>query len=270
MAWTNTHLKWLIDSGEQIRLPCGKRVPVFTFNPITTDAAIMSEWATHFRNHYCSDDEIDLLKSPEISRSQYLLEQKFPDKVAPGPSTKSGDFTEILIADYLQFIQDYYVPRTRYDRKTIGNESTKGSDVLAFKGFVDDPKPSDELLIYEVKAMLSEGKPVTRLQDAIEHSAKDEVRISESLNAAKQRLFDRRDFERVRFITRFQESIAKPYKTNFGAAAIVTSTRYCAETLAIADTSIHPHQDNLQLIVIHGHQLMDLTNKLYEKAANEA
>lgn len=270
MPWTSKHLQWLEDTGEKIKISCGKYVSVYKFSPVATDSETMIAWAKHFRNHYCSDDEIDILKPSEMTKTDYLLQQKFPTKVAPGPSTKAGDFTEILVADYLQFLNDYYVPRTRYDRKTIGNESTKGSDVLAFKGELDNPKSSDELLIYEVKATLSEGRPQNRLQEAIEHSAKDEFRISESLNAAKQRLFDKRDLERVRYISRFQESLKNPYKTNYGAAAIITSTRYCAETIAESNSKTHPHQGNLELIVIHGQQFMNIANSLYEKAANEA
>ena len=270
MPWTNHHLKWLEDTGEIITTACGKNVPIYTFNPIATDKVTMSAWAKHFRNHYCSDVEIDLLRPPEMSKTDYLLTQKFPNKQAPGPSTKAGDFTEILVADYLHFLNNYYVPRTRYDRKTIGNESTKGSDVLAFKGELDNPKKTDELLVYEVKATLSEGKPENRLQEAIDHSAKDEFRISESLNAAKQRLYDQRDFDRVRYISRFQNSLKKPYKTNYGAAAIVTSSRFCKTALAQSNSSAHPHKKNLELIVIHGEQFMAVANSLYERAANEA
>lgn len=270
MLWKSKCPEWLEDTGLEVEIVCGKKVPVYKFTQDVTDVKTLSAWAKHFRNHYCSDDEIDLLKPPDISRKDYLLGHKFPTKVAPGPSTKSGDFAEILVADFLEFLNGYYVPRTRYDRKTIRNESTKGSDVLAFKGELDKPKSSDELLIYEVKASFSEGKPNNRLQDAITDSVKDEFRVSESLNAVKQRLLDKRDFERVRYVSRFQENLKKPYKTNFGAAAILTETRYCANAIAEADSSIHPHKDDLEMIVIYGQQLMDLVNKLYETAANEA
>ena len=181
MPWTNEHLQWLVETDEEIVTECGKQARVFRFDHDITNDEVMTNWAKHFRNHYCSDDQIDLLKAPGQSRSDFLLQMKFPNRsVAPGPSIRAGDFAEILVADYLTYLHDYWVPRTRYDRKGVPNESTKGSDVLAFK--YDENNPStDELLIYEVKAKLSNGvKPM--LQEAITHSAKDEFRIGESLH----------------------------------------------------------------------------------------
>ena len=117
---------------------------------------------------------------------------KFPDKAkAPGPSIRAGDFAEILVADYLTYLQGYTVPRTRYDRKGVPNESTKGPDVLAFKTQEDNPS-NDELLVYEVKAKLS-ATPKPMLQEAIDHSGKDYLRLGESLNGIKQRMLDRND-----------------------------------------------------------------------------
>ena len=129
MSWTDQHMKWLQDTGSTIKTACGKIVNIFEFRHDVSDTRIMSAWARHFRNHYCVDDELEILKPDEMTTSEYLLELKFPHiSEKPGPSIRAGDFAEILVADYLQFFRDYYVPRTRYDRKFIGNESSKGSD----------------------------------------------------------------------------------------------------------------------------------------------
>ena len=134
MPWTSDHLNWLVDTGEVITTTCGKQAKVFRFDHDVNDQEVMGKWAKHFRNHYCSDAHIDMLKSPGQSNADYLLSMKFPDQSkAPGPSIRAGDFAEILVADYLTYRQGYTVPRTRYDRKGVPNESTKGSDVLAFK-----------------------------------------------------------------------------------------------------------------------------------------
>lgn len=111
MPWTEEHLQWLHDTGEEIVTACGKTAPVLEFRYDMADGDVMSLWATHFRNHYCFDDDLPVIKSPEQSN-----------------------------ADYLEFFRHYYVPRTRYDRKVIGNESTKGSDVIAFKQEGDEPR----------------------------------------------------------------------------------------------------------------------------------
>ena len=129
MPWTSKHLEWLKDTGNTIKTSCGKDVPVYEFRHDLSDENVMSAWARHFRNHYCLDIELEALKPDDMANSDFLLELKFPHaSKSPGPSIRAGDFAEILVADYLQFLRAYYVPRTRYDRKIIGNESSKGFD----------------------------------------------------------------------------------------------------------------------------------------------
>lgn len=271
MPWTNEHLTWLRDTGETIAISTGENVPVYEFAYDVANEAIMSHWARHFRNHYCSDAEIEILKPEGMTNSEYLLSLKFPDN-SPGlgPSTRSGDFAEILVADYLTFLHDYYVPRTRYDRKMIGNESSKGSDVLGFKQKSETPSSKDELIIYEVKARLSENSASNTLQTAIDDSSKDEARLAESLNGAKQRLYDRKDFAGMEIISRFQKNVDHPYKTKFGAAAVLTDSSCCVHTLAKSSAQEHSSRTQLEMLVIRGPELMSLVHSLYERAANEA
>lgn len=271
MSWTKEHIQWLHDTGEVICISTGDNVPVFEFAYDVANEEAMSHWARHFRNHYCADDAIEILKPPGMTKKDYLLNLKFPNKTkSPGPSIRAGDFAEILVADYLVFLHDYYVPRTRYDRKIIGNESSKGSDVLGFKQKNKNPSSKDELLIYEVKARLSENSAKNTLQTAIDDSSKDEARLAESLNGAKQRLYDQRDVAGMGIISRFQKNVDHPYKTKFGAAAVLTDSSCCVETLAEASTKEHSSPTQLEMIVIRGPVLMSLVHDLYERAANEA
>jgi hypothetical protein len=271
MHWTNEHLEWLHDTGEVIAISTGESVPVYEFSYDIDNDEVMSHWARHFRNHYCADAEIEILKPVGMSNSEYLLNLKFPHQsVGFGPRIRSGDFAEILVADYLAFVQEYYVPRTRYDRKIIGNESSKGSDVLGFKQKNIKPSNKDELIVYEVKARLSENNANNTLQTAIDDSSKDEVRLAESLNGAKQRLFDQKDFAGMGIISRFQQNVDHPYKTKFGAAALLSDSSCCVETLAKASTEEHSSRKQLEMIVIRGPALMTLVHSLYERAANEA
>lgn len=269
MPWTSEHLAWLIDSGKTIKTSCGKIVPVYEFRYDMTDNEIMSSWATHFRNHYCLDTDLPHLKSPKQTNSDFL-QLKFPDRQGGGPSIRAGDFCEILVADYLHFLREFYVPRTRYDRKIIGNESSKGSDVIGFKSVSGEPSSSDELIVYEVKARLSENIIENVLQDAIDHSSKDEVRLADSLNAIKQRLYDKSDTVGMAVVNRFQMNIDAPYKSRYGAAAVLTNTSFCANTLAGSNSDEHVAQPELEMLVIKGENLMPLVHSLYERAANEA
>lgn len=264
------HLEWLVKTST-LTSSCGRPITVYTFKHDAMDAAVMSAWAKHFRNHYCLDDELPYLKNPSKSNSEYLLTERFPDeKERPGPSVRAGDFAEILIADFLQYIRDYKVPRTRYDRKIITDESVKGTDVIAFKkqsGVISD---TDELLVFEVKAKASEKKKVNALQAAIDHSGKDEVRLAESLNAMRQRLYDRKDFESIQIVDRFQREADYPCKRSYGAAAIFTASSLHEDIIKASTTIKHPSAEALELMVVGGTQLMTLVHELYRRAADEA
>ncbi|UTZ35367.1 DUF1837 domain-containing protein [Vibrio campbellii] len=268
MPWTNEHIQWLQDTGNVLVLACGRKAKVFRFHHDVNDQQKMTAWAKHFRNHYCIDAQIDWLKAPGQTRADYLLSMKFPSaSIAPGPSIRAGDFAEILVADYLTYLHNYIVPRTRYDRKGVPNESTKGSDVLAFKQ-VTGRVSEDELLVYEVKAKLSLGTK-SMLQEAIDHSAKDYLRLAESLNGIKQRMIDRNEFQSVGMINRFQDSVNQPYKLKFGAAAVCSDSAYDSKVLAEANTTTHPYAQDLELLAIQGRELMTLAHALYERAAYE-
>jgi len=136
------HIKWLVDTGQRLQTADGRAVEVWEFNRRAEDK-VLSAWAKHFRNHYCLDNQLDELRhGTSHTRAEYLIQIKFPDAhIAPGPSIRSGDFGEILVSDYLEFILGYWVPRTHYINKAVRNESTKGCDIIGFK-FTTEGKES--------------------------------------------------------------------------------------------------------------------------------
>lgn len=235
------------------------------------DHSILSSWASHIRKHYCKDDEIDFLREGTgKSRSEYLIDLKFPSTSRGlGPAVKSGDFSEILVADYLQFIRNFWVPRVRYGDKAVRNESTKGSDVLAF-AFSQENARNDTLVIYEVKSQFSGGRAGRRLQDAIDSSAEDHIRQSESLNFYKQKLKDQEGRETASKISRFQDPVGNPYKEIYGAAAVYNQQSF--QHIVVNQTNVinHPNKSKLELVVFHGLHMMQLANRLYTLAAEEA
>ena len=265
------HIKYF-KSHESILTNDGKEVQVWDFN-VPTDLEIPAEWAKHFRNHYCLDEQIDILRDGTgLSRKDYLMKLKFPSASdAPGPSIRVGDFGEILVADFLQYISEYWVPRIRYLDKDIRNESSKGSDVIGFKFFDQSLKtlsPQDVLTIFEVKAQFSGKKANPRLQDAVNDSNKDHLRIAESLNAIKQRyLHQSKNLEATR-IARFQNIVDNPYEIRFGAAALYEESLYDKKIVSETDTNRHSYRAKLTLLIIRGVGMMDLVHKLYESAAD--
>lgn len=280
MAWSSDHIKWLTDTGERINTADGKEVEVWELNH-EVDPPILSAWAMHFRNHYCADEDIDYLRGAS-SRKDYLNEMKFPcSKTAPGPSIRAGDFGEILVADYLEFLMGFWVPRFRWSSKIIRNESPKGSDVIGFRlGDKDKFSPDDTLIVVEAKTKFSAANN-NRLQVAINDSAKDPRRLGESLNFIKQKLFDKQNVDDMLRVERFQSPVDQPYKEIYSAAAIVTEEHFDKDEIMAADcgnipkgtkgeTICHPKYESLKLVVIKGVDMMTLVNNLYEIAANEA
>jgi len=231
------------------------------------DEEIFDEWASHLRDHYCSLSEIDGLRNGiGCTRVEYLTNIKFPSQNEDfGPATRSGDFTEILIADYIEFIEGYFIPRTRYDRKITRNSSSQGSDLIAFK-MGEVISRNDELVIYEVKAQASNREPKNRMQDAINDSKKDVKRLAESLNAINQRLLDKGEYDSANIIQRFQNRTDRPYKLKYGAAAVHSTYSFSAEKLKECNVE-NEDTDSVKLLVVYSEDLMQKIHDIYRRAA---
>lgn len=123
------HQNWFKKSKKTFQTIEDDKIKIWKFDYPKNDA-VMSSWATHFRNLYCNDREIDTLRSgTNLSRSQYLNTLCFFDEAKyPGPIIKAGDFAETLVAVFIEFL--YWIPRLRYQEKAIRNKSTEGSDVI--------------------------------------------------------------------------------------------------------------------------------------------
>lgn len=279
--FTDGHAKWFSDTGQRIKTADGREVQIWEFKP-EDDAAIMKAWAKHFRNHYCPDDEIEALRG-ELTCTDFLTTIKFPAKDSKlGPSTRAGDFGEILISDFIQWQFKHLIHRVRWDSKLVRDESAKGNDIIGFSIIKPGSVSSkDSLFIAEVKTAFSSQKD-NRLQDAIAGSAKDEARLAESLHYIKQRMLRSGFIDEMKKIERFQSIVDHPYEQTFGAVAVFSSeyfkdehvtTANCQEIKLTAKSKsliAHPKIDQLRIFVIKGKSMMALVHKLYEKAANEA
>lgn len=267
------HVKWLTDTKERLTTADGKTVEVWEFRH-DTDEKVLSAWAKHFRNHYCSDDVIDNECHP-LSHSDYLREKIFPDeKQFPGPITRAGDFGEILVADFFEFVMGYWVPRIRYNDKPKRNQSTQGSDMMGFLFAEKAESSKDAIVVVEVKAQLTGATFAPKLQEAVDHSIKDEIRKGDSFNWIKRRTIketcpEEKDAIRLRF-ERFQSPVDRPYKELSGAVAVISNNIYDPAIATTANTTPHPNKDNLILIIIRGETMMNLVGELYRRAADEA
>jgi hypothetical protein len=272
MRITPPHVSWLKDTGQRLKTACGREIEIWELMP-KQDAAVLSAWAKHFRQHYITDNDLPVMvDGTELSKAEYLRTVVFPDRSkTPGPSLRSGDFGEILIADYIEYQLGYWTPRTlRYQDRWNRNDSTKGCDIIGFKFATSaSHDPNDELYIFESKSGMTQT-PANRLQNAIQDSIKDHLREAMTLNALKQRMLVRGQNQEAEKVKRFQNQAARPFERINGAAAILDDEVFAATDFAGTDTTGHPNLDNLRLVVIRGPSLMNLVHALYERAADEA
>jgi Cap4 SAVED domain len=266
------HISWLQDTGERKNTACGREIEIWALTP-QEDGAILSAWARHFRQHYISDEELPaMVDGTGLGTADYLRTIKFPDAArAPGPSVRSGDFGEILVADYIEYLLGYWSPRTlRYQDRWNRNDSTKGCDIIGFKFATDEPHhPDDELFIFESKSGLT-ASARNRLQDAIFDSIKDRLREPMTLNAMKQRMLVRGQQDQAEKVKRFQNEAERPFRRMNGVAAILDNAVFDETDLTTSDATGHPNSQHLRLIIIRGPSLMTLVHALYERAADEA
>lgn len=229
------------------------------------DDGMFNEWATYFRQNYCADDMLDLLiNGTGMTKQEYLLSRKFPDaKEDFGPGTRSGDFAELLISDYLEFTLGYVVHRERYKNKFNRNSSTQGTDVIGFKCLGTKPSLEDEFITFEVKAQASGRTAKNRLQEAIDDSYKDAIRKGETLSALKQIYIEKGNYEKASQVERFQNKPDRPYKEKYGAAAVHDTTTYSEQLIK----SVKTKSEKRWMIVVKRDNLMSLVHRLYEVAA---
>jgi len=282
MPWTSEHIKWLVDTAQTLKSADGIDIKVLEFRH-ERDDVVLSAWAKHFRNHYCLDSDIDFMRG-EDSRGDYLTNLKFPsDSTQLGPAVRAGDFAEILVADYLEWVLSFWIPRVRWSSKAVRDESSKGSDVIGFKIAGGNGSTSrDAMVVFEVKAKFSKGTTTNRLQDAINGSAKDHVRIAESLHFIKQKLFYQNQSDDAKLVERFQSPVDRPFEKLHGAAAVFTLEEFDVSDLTQVDAlkipvsskstevRAHPFRDQLILLVISGQDMMNLVHDLYRRASDEA
>ena len=257
---------------EALTLESGGTCEVWELD-VSADAECLSEWANRFRQTYCSDSHLDILREGTgKSRAEFLLETVFPDKSAPpGPAVRSGDFAELLVSDYVEFFLGYWVPRGKYAEKGSRDESVKGVDIVGFQcPDPAQPRPTDEMLTFEAKAQLAGGKYKDRLQVAVNDSGKDYLRAGQTLAAMKRRIYLVGEHASMLVVQRFQDAVDRPYQLLSGAAAILSDAAF--DTDGIKGTTIAEHNNagNLKLIAVRGRDLMTLAHALYQRAADEA
>lgn len=250
----------------------GDKINIYKLANELLDDDSLNTWASSLRNNYCEEHLLDsLINGTGLSKEEYLKTMVFPNPSVPqGAATMSGEFGEILIFDYINFVLNYYVTRTRYLDKINPNMPVPGSDVIGYKiQDINKPSKSDRLIVAEVKTRSSiNGKNLCEktVSTAIDHSVKDRIRIGESLNAEKRRLLNRSKFIEAKVVERFQNKTDNPFMINFFAVAVLDSDVYSDQDVLTAIDSHHEIIGTTNILVIHSKELKLFLRDLYRRA----
>ena len=233
------------------------------------DNAVLDDWALHIRRHYVPDSELEEDAAlNDLSVEEYLRQFVIPQKNEPfGPTARSNDISEILFADLFEFVLNYEVPRCKQYNRSGKNESEHGTDIIAYRFFIDEKKPhkNDELVAIEVKALLSSKEACKVINDAVTDSKKDEHRVSHTLDYYRKKLrFIGKSAESAD-VERFQQKTEYPYKTSYVGAAISslpTIEKNVIVGIKGADLELKTDQS---VFYVHGADLMSLTHQVFER-----
>lgn len=212
----------------------------------TVDEKLLEDWALHIRRHYIRDDDLSKLTSfRKISTAEYLQKYKIPQftcKDRGGPRIVPGDFAEILVADILQFLDNYIVPRYKQVLRANPYSSEQGSDVVAYRFVKGSRQPSgdDEIVIVEVKSAVSrksDREAVRRIVDAVKGSKKDRdnTRDAMTLNYLMERSLQEEDWSTAEELKRFLDRGEHPYRESFHSAVTLDAKLLTSRRIDIPD-----------------------------------
>lgn len=252
----------------------GNKVKVYKLNSKILDDKCLNKWASGLRNNYVEEQLLDLLiAGTGLTKREFLEKNIFPNpKISQGAATMSGEFGELLVYDFINFVLEHFVSRTKYLEKINPNMPLPGTDVIGYK--VNDminPSGQDQLLVAEVKTRSNKvGKKMSLtdnpLKSAILDSEKDRVRIGESLNAEKRRLLNRRRFEEAKIVERFQNKTDHPFILKFFAVTVLDTALYSEQFVLNVINDLGREIEDKNVLVIHSIELKLFLRDLYRRA----
>jgi hypothetical protein len=233
------------------------------------DESILDDWAIHIRRHYVPDDELkEDVALHKLTVAEYLRQYAIPQKEETfGPTARSNDISEILFADLFEFILNYEVPRCKQYNRSGKNESEHGTDIIAYKFYVEgkEPNKNDELVVIEVKARLSSIEACKTIKDAVTDSKKDEHRFSHTLDYYRKKLRSMGKRTEAADIARFQQKTEYPYKMSYVGAAISSLPTVEKKIIVGVKGSDLKLKTNQSVFYVHGTDLMSLAHQVFER-----
>lgn len=260
------YIHWLVEE-DGIKIKDNIVIKCYKIN-YQDDDTILNDWALHIRKNYIDDEilEDDALEN-SMSVEQYLHDYVIPQKgESLGSTARSADITEILVADLLEFVFGYSVPRYKLKNRSGKNNPQQGTDVIAYKYYNDDKMPSnkDELVSAEVKAALSKSE-YTPIENAIVDSKKDEHRLARTIDYCRKRLKELGKKSESDEVKRFLFKPDNNYKIIYSAVGISS----IEQVDNVIELSVNGEElgirKNDKIYFIHGKNLMELAHNIYER-----
>lgn len=262
------HINWLIHE-QDIEIRDGKKIQCYKLEYDLDDEQSLIKWAKHIRRQYESDASLlESIEETGMSAEEYLREYVIPQKhMIKGSTMRSADFGEIIFSDLLEIIYGYDVPRCKlYDRATP-TQSEQGTDIIAYKFQLSNYNASenDELCAVESK-MGATSSSFDKVNEAINHSIKDELRASITMNYYRKKLNKLGKRTEAKRIARFQKKSEKDYVFRLMAGAAISRKNVNSNIKIefIDDGEIKLEKID-SVFLIYGDKLMDLIHEVYER-----
>ena len=266
------YMRWLVE--EKTVLNNG--IPVKSYYiDYNDDPEVLDDWALHIRRHYISDEELSTsCEELELSTEEYLRTFKIPqknDKV--GPTARSNTISEILFSDLVEFVYGYTVPRVRQRNMSGKTVSEHGTDVIGYRFYNADKKPStkDKLVAVEVKAVLSKKDMGVFVTSTTDSSNKDAHRVSLTLDYLKNKLRMLNENDMANEIVRFQKKTVKDYDIEYVAGGMTCLKKLSSEDgeeeviIPGVDGNLLKLTSGSKIFFVHGERLMQLAHAVYER-----
>ncbi len=227
---------------------------------------ILNDWALHIRRNYVSDDALELICGFGVDRYKYLLD-RIPNVINSSLEkfkyrTITGEFAEILVMDFREFVQKEEVFRGRWEAKSTPTAPIQGCDIVSF--IIDSKtKDKDQLIITESKSQLSSTN-YDVLLDAAKDSEKDSTRIGMTLAFLAELYANEKDVEQCKKVARFIRKAEEPYIEKFEGSGLTIDSALSEENAKNALNNYFGSPKNLYFI--YGNGLKDLAYDLYERA----
>ena len=252
----------------------GEEIQVYKFNTELLDDNSLNNWALGLRYNYIEKDLLELaISGTGLTKKEYLEKMIFPNpEVSQGAATMSGEFGELLVYDYINYVLEYYVPRVRYFNKVNPDMPVPGSDVIGYKmENYNKGSKNDKLLVAEVKTRSTiSGNKTTAITEtitkAIQGASKDRVRVGESLNAEKSKLLTRGRFRESKIVERFQNKTDNPYNLDFFAVAVMDNELYSEQLILDVINNQNENIKFTNILIIHSKELKSFVRDLYKRA----